>query len=181
MTDQQILESLKGEQAEKAFKELVSRYGEKLYVKIRSMVSSHEDADDVLQEVLIKVYQNVHRFHQNSSLFTWMYRIACNEALSFLRKRQRRNSTISGSELMVESGQDSMNGVEPSGDQIQQTLQAALVSLPEKQRKVFELRYYQEMPYQEMSRILGTSVGALKASFHHASKKIENYCKQALL
>ena len=153
-------------------------YKERLYWHIRRMVLVHEDADDVLQNTFIKIYRGILQFEGKSKLYTWLYRIATNESISFLQSRARRSSqSIDDSEgalanrLRADSWFD--------GDALQQQLREAAAQLPEKQRVVFNLRYYEEMPYEEMSEMLNTSVGALKASFHHAVKKIETHFREA--
>ncbi len=138
------------------------------------MVLNHDDADDVLQNVFIKVWLNLENFRQDSKLYTWLYRVATNETLTFLQKRDNK-STISmeGEEYDLSAQLKADPYFE--GDDIQIKLQKAIAALPDKQRQVFLMRYYDEMKYEDMSEILGTSVGALKASFHHAVKKIEKY------
>lgn len=141
------------------------------------MVTDHEDANDVLQNTFVKVFRYIAQFEGKSSLYTWLYRIATNEAISFLNQQKRKQSTsledgdgLLAQQLRADSYFD--------GDQAQVRLQQALRLLPEKQRAVFNLRYFEEMSYQDMSEVLETSVGALKASFHHAVKKIEHYFKE---
>lgn len=156
---------------------LIKKYQEKLYWHIRKIVIGHDDTDDVLQNTFIKVWKGLENFKQESKLYTWLYRIATNEALTFLRQKQKLNHTSFDS---VEHALS--NSLESDayfkGDQIQMKLQKAILTLPEKQRIVFNMRYYDEMPYEEMSEVLETSVGALKASFHHAAKKVEEYLLQ---
>ncbi len=177
MTDEQILDMLSDQtKAEQGFRLLMNKYQERLYWHIRRMVVSHEDANDVLQNCLVKVYRGIERFQRKSSLYTWLYRIATNEALTFLKKRRK---------LSTASFDDEANTLENEliadpffeGDDIQLKLQKALEQLPDKQKLVFNMRYYEEMTYKEMSSVMETSVGALKASYHHAAKKIENYLK----
>jgi RNA polymerase sigma-70 factor (ECF subfamily) len=140
------------------------------------MVTTHEDADDVVQNTFIKVFRNLDKFKGDSKLYTWIYRIATNESLTFLKKRKRRYS---------ESLDDEESNIEKKlsadayfdGNKVQMMLQKAIISLPAKQKAVFNLRYYEEMPYNDMAEVLNTSVGALKASYHHAVKKIEDYIK----
>jgi RNA polymerase sigma-70 factor (ECF subfamily) len=172
-SDEQILTLLGAEHTyERGFCLLITQYKERLYWHIRRMVLVHQDADDVLQNTFIKINKGIHRFEGNSKLYTWLYRIATNEAITHLKNRHR-NSTVSldeGTPWMA-----TQLSADPwfDGDTIQHKLQEAIAHLPNKQKMVFNLRYYQEMPYEEMSELLGTSVGALKASFHHAAKKIE--------
>lgn len=140
------------------------------------MVTSHADADDVVQNTFIKVYKNIDRFKGESKLYTWIYRIATNESLTFLKKRQKRFSES------IDAGNSNLThnlkaDTYFDGNAIQMKLQNAILLLPDKQKAVFNLRYYEEMPYSDMSEILETSVGALKASYHHAVKKIEEHLK----
>ena len=159
---------------EKAFTAILKKYQEKLYWHIRRMVVDHEDANDVLQNMFIKVWKGLDNFREDSQLYTWLYRIATNESLSFL-EQQKRRSTLS----MDEEENSLTNKLKADkyfdANKLEWKLQVAIQQLPEKQRIVFNLRYYDEMPYEEMSRVLETSEGALKASYHHAVKKIEDY------
>ncbi|HEV2353796.1 MAG TPA: sigma-70 family RNA polymerase sigma factor [Puia sp.] len=159
---------------EKAFTAIIKKYQEKLYWHIRRMVVEHEDANDVLQNVFIRVWNGLDNFREDSQLYTWLYRIATNECLSFL-EQQKRKSAASLDEM--ESGLSNKVIADKFFDpnKLEWKLQLAIQQLPEKQRVVFTLRYYDEMPYEEMSRVLDTSEGALKASYHHAVKKIEDY------
>lgn len=159
---------------EKAFTTIIKKYQEKLYWHIRRMVVEHEDANDVLQNVFIRVWNGLENFREDSQLYTWLYRIATNECLTFL-EQQKRKSTVSLGD--VESGLSNKIKADSNFDanKLEWKLQLAIQQLPEKQRAVFSLRYYDEMPYEEMSRVLETSEGALKASYHHAVKKIEDY------
>lgn len=161
---------------EKGFTMIVKKYQEKLYWHIRRMVISHEDADDVLQNMFIKVWNNLDSFREDAQLYTWLYRIATNECLTFL-EQQKRRASVSLSD--VETGLSNKLCAERHFDanKLEWKLQQAILSLPEKQRLVFNLRYYDEMPYEEMSRVLETSEGALKASYHHAVKKVEEFIK----
>jgi len=173
ISDEQIMEMLRSEpNFERGFRHLMSQYRERLYWHIRRLVLVHEDADDVLQNTFIKVYRGVLQFEGKSKLYTWLYRIATNEALSYLQSKARH-----ASDSFDESTSSLSNRLKADdwfdGDEIQVKLQKAIAELPEKQRIVFNLRYYEEMPYEEMSTILATSTGALKASFHHAVKKVE--------
>jgi RNA polymerase sigma-70 factor (ECF subfamily) len=159
---------------ESAYTTLIRKYQEKLYWHIRRMVIEHDDANDVLQNVLIRVWNGLGNFREDSQLFTWLYRIATNECLTWL-EQQKKRSAVSLSE--VESGLSNRIKADKHFDasKLEWKLQLAIQQLPEKQRVVFSLRYYDEMPYEEMSRVLDTSEGALKASYHHAVKKIEDY------
>lgn len=174
MTDQEIIQLYRQKgQEEKAFKELLRVYQERLYWHIRRLVVAHADTDDVLQNVFIKVWKGLPGFRAESGLFTWMYRIATNEALSFLKQKSLRISRhVDDPDMDAISRYAS----DPyfDGDAVQQKLFAALETLPERQRLVFQMKYFDDMKYQEISEILDTTVGALKASYHHAVKKIEH-------
>ena len=161
---------------EKAFTTIIKKYQEKLYWHVRRMVIEHEDANDVLQNVFIRVWNGLENFREDSQLYTWLYRIATNECLTFL-EQQKKRSSVSFSD--VETGLSNKIKADRYFDpkKLEWKLQLAMQMLPEKQRIVFNLRYYDEMPYEEMSQILDTSEGALKASYHHAVKKIEDYIK----
>ncbi|MDE6393288.1 MAG: sigma-70 family RNA polymerase sigma factor [Muribaculaceae bacterium] len=154
-----------------AFDELMRAYGEQIYWQIRKMVCCHEDANDLLQNCFIKAWNNIHNFRGDAKMSTWLYKIAVNESINFLNKeRQRRGMTENGDDSFLLQNMEADESVD--GDSLQKELQAAILRLPEKQRIVFNMRYFDEMKYEEMSEILGTSVGALKASYHHAVKKI---------
>ncbi len=173
--DNELLFLFKNQETrEKAFTGIIKKYQEKLYWHIRRMVVVHEDADDVLQNLFIKVWKGLDNFREDSQLYTWLYRIATNECLTHL-EQQKRRSTVSLSD--DENGLSNQVKADKNfdGQKAEWKLQLAMQTLPEKQRIVFNLRYYDEMPYEEMSRVLETSEGALKASYHHAVKKIENY------
>ena len=161
---------------EKAFTYLIKKYQEKLYWHLRRMVVDHDDANDVLQNVMIRVWNGLENFREDSQLYTWLYRVATNECLTFL-EQQKKRSSVSLSD--VESGLENKIKADQNfdGNKLEWKLQLGIQQLPEKQRIVFQLRYYDEMPYEEMSRVLETSEGALKASYHHAVKKIEDYIK----
>jgi len=150
-------------------------YQQKLYWHIRRLVTVHADTDDVLQLTLIKAYRNIGSFKRNSKLYSWLYRIATNESLTFIKSRNRRQSQQIDGEDSLESRLQSDPYWE--GDQAELILQKAMQTLPEKQLLVFQLRYYDEMPYQQMSDMLGTSEGGLKASYHLAVKKVEDYIR----
>lgn len=159
---------------EAGYTRIIKKYQEKLYWHIRRMVVTHDDANDVLQNMFIKVWNGLDNFREDSQLYTWLYRIATNESLSFL-DQQKKRSSISLSD--VETGLSNRLQADNHFDanKLEWKLQLAIQQLPEKQRAVFNLRYYDEMPYEEMSRVLETSEGALKASYHHAVKKIEDF------
>jgi len=155
-----------------AFNQLVHQYQKRLYWHIRKIVIGHEDADDVLQNVLIKVWRSLPEFRSDSTLYTWLYRIATNEALTFLKQKKKRNFApwVESEHRMSET---LVSDPWFNGNEIQLKLQQAILKLPDKQRLVFNMKYFDEMKYEDMSVILNTSVGALKASYHHAVKKIE--------
>jgi len=177
LDDQELLQQFRqAATKEKAFTAIIKKYQEKLYWHIRRMVVDHDDANDVLQNMFIKVWNALDNFREDSQLYTWLYRIATNESLTFLQQQKRR-SAVSLSD--VESGLSNKVKADAGFDanKLEWKLQVAIQQLPEKQRAVFNLRYYDEMPYEEMSRVLETSEGALKASYHHAVKKIEEFIK----
>ena len=162
------------ETKEKSFTAVIRKYQEKLYWHIRRMVISHEDANDVLQNMFIKVWNALENFREDSLLYTWLYRIATNECLTFLEQQKKRSSiSLSNTDNGLSNKLRSETGFD--ANQLEWKLQLGIQKLPEKQRLVFNLRYYDEMPYEEMSKVLETSQGALKASYHHAAKKIEEY------
>ncbi|MEQ9303389.1 MAG: RNA polymerase sigma factor [Marinoscillum sp.] len=178
MEDYFIISKLKEEETRHyGFNLLIKTYQERIYWHIRKMVILHEDADDITQNVFIKVWKNLDKFREDSSLYTWIYRIATNECLSFLRKKKTRhflslsnlNETLTGhlatSDMI-------------SGDEVQLALQKALLKLPDKQRMVFNMKYFDDLKFDEIAAITNTSVGALKASYHHAVKKIENFLSE---
>jgi RNA polymerase sigma factor (sigma-70 family) len=157
-----------------AFNLLVRKHQHKIYWLVRRLVIDHDDADDVVQETFIKIWNGLQGFKGDSSLYTWMYRIAVNESLSFLKRKSRRFILpLVDAEKQLRSLVDQDPRL--SGDEIQKKLQKAILHLPQKQRLVFHMKYYDEMTYEEMSEVLKTSVGALKASYHHAVKKIETF------
>ncbi|HLN95399.1 MULTISPECIES: RNA polymerase sigma factor [unclassified Flavobacterium] len=159
---------------EQAFRRLIDETKRPLYGVIRKIVLDHDDTDDVLQNTYVKMYRALPSFKGESRLFTWMYRIATNEALSFIRERSRRNG-IRSSEYLDQAIVNLKADSYFEGDEMALLLQAAVATLPEKQRLVFQLKYFQELKYEEIAEITGTSVGALKASYFHAVKKIEDY------
>ena len=179
--DSEILNLFQNEQTrEKAFSLLVKKYQERLYWHIRRMLVHHEDTNDVLQNMFVKIWRSLANFRQDSSLYTWMYRIATNETLTYLEQQKKRRSlsisddgselgSILSNSLKAEKGFDANN--------LEWKLQLAIQSLPEKQRAVFTLRYYDEMPYEKMAEVLETSEGSLKASYHHAAKKVEEFIR----
>ncbi|NLX67734.1 MAG: RNA polymerase sigma factor [Bacteroidales bacterium] len=173
--EEQLLEELRDPQTSRnGFAKLVSEYSERLYWQIRKMVLSHDDANDILQDVFVKAWINLENFRGEAKLTTWLYRIAINESITFLNKKRIQNH------VALDDGDSFLlNTLESDpyfdGDAAQALLQRAILSLPEKQRLVFQMKYSEEMKYEDISDILGTSVGALKASYHHAVKKIERF------
>jgi RNA polymerase sigma-70 factor (ECF subfamily) len=175
LEDSEILERLRqGENMTYAFNLLVRKYQQKIYWTIRRMILDHDDTNDVMQNVWIKVWKGLDNFKEESQLYTWIYRIATNETLTFIDKKKRKAT------LKMEDYENLLNekvddNTLPGGEELELKLQKAMLQLPEKQRIVFQMRYYDETSYEDLSKILNTSVGALKASYHHAAKKIENY------
>ena len=172
-TENQFINALKNpETQDLAFRKLVSDYKERLYWQIRKIVINHDDADDVLQNTFVKVFKNIKKFKGNSSMYTWMYRIATNESLNFINKKSKQMG-ISGEKFIL----DKINLLEADpyfeGDIIEIKLHKAIANLPQKQRIIFNMRYFDKMKYEKISEILGTSVGGLKASYHHAKNKIK--------
>ena len=160
-----------------AFARVVEQYSRPLYWQIRKMVLSHDDANDLLQNTFLKAWGSIEYFRDDAKLSTWLYRIAVNETLTFLAKeRERRNLTADDADDFLLLNIESEEFFD--GNRAQKLLQEAILQLPEKQRLVFNMRYFDEMKYEDMSEILGTSVGALKASYHHAAKKIEEYLEE---
>ena len=180
ISDEQILSLLQGgSNSEKGFRLLMEKYQERLYWQIRRLVLDHEDANDVIQNSMIKVYRSIHKFEGKSKLYTWLYRIATNEAITFLNKKNRKPT----SSIDDDDNQQVVHQLKADqffdGNEAQYKLQQALLQLPEKQRLVFNMRYFEELSYKEIADVLDTSVGALKASYHHAVKKIERFFKGA--
>ena len=174
LSDSELVEMLREPRTRReGFAVLVKQYSEKLYWKVRRIVLSHEDANDVLQNVFIKVWSNLQNFQGKSSLSTWLYRIAINESLDFLRKQKLADKVSADEDVSVASRL--MSDEYFDGDEVQARLQEAVARLPEVQRMVFNLKYFEEMKYSDMSQILNTSEGALKASYHLAVKKITEY------
>ncbi len=172
-----LVEELKDSKTQsQAFEVLVNTYKKRLYWHIRSIVLNHDDADDVLQNTFIKVFRNINNFKGDSKLYSWMYRIATNESLTFLKQKQKKTG-ISNEELQHQMLSNLEADVYFEGDDIQLKLQQAIATLPEKQKLVFNMKYFQELKYEEISQILETSVGGLKASYHYAIKKLEAYLK----
>ena len=173
--DKELLQSFKEPATrERAFTGIIKKYQEKLYWHIRRMIVDHDDTNDVLQNLFIKVWKGLENFREDSQLYTWLYRIATNESLTFL-SQQKKRSSVSLSDVETGLSNKLKSDTNFDANKLEWKLQLGIQNLPEKQRLVFNLRYYDEMPYEEMSRILDTSEGALKASYHHAAKKIEEF------
>jgi len=169
-----VLELLNPKTQNEAFRKLLHLYQKPLYNHIRNLVLNHDDTDDVLQNTFIKVFSNIKNFKGDSKLYSWMYRIATNEALTFMQQRAKKQG-ISNEELQQKTINKLESDVFFDGNEIQLKLHKAIATLPEKQQLVFKMKYFEELKYEEMSEILTTSVGALKASYHIAAKKIEDY------
>ena len=173
-----LIEQLKNTQTQDiAFRELMTQYKERLYWHIRKIVISHEDTDDVLQNTFIKVYRNIDKFNAESKLFSWMYRIATNESITFINKRAK-SQNLDTNAMQGKLVENLQADVYYDGDEMQVQLQQAIAQLPQKQQLVFNMKYFDDMKYQDISEVLETSVGALKASYHHAVKKIERMLTQ---
>ena len=162
-----------------AFARIVKEYSEQLYWQVRRLVLTHEDANDILQNTFIKAWTNIEYFRGDAKMSTWLYRIALNECLTFLNK-QRASQQLSIDEAETETMNQLESGAYFDGDETQKVFLQAVKQLPEKQRMIFNLKYFKEMKYEEISEILGTSIGALKASYHHAVKKIESFLEKHL-
>ena len=158
---------------DRGFRLLLTAYKERVYWQIRRLVWNHEDANDICQEVFIKVFHHLHQFKGEAALYSWICSISIREAISFLRKKRLNFHHLDASDHMVATLPSDLDGF--SGDEIQHKLWTAIESLPDKQKLVFKLKYFEDVSYAEMSTLLDTSEGALKASYHHAVKKIENY------
>lgn len=173
MEDSELIEKLKNEDTRNyAFNLLVRKYQERIYWHIRKMVIDHDDSDDLVQEVFVKIWKYLDKFRGDSQLYTWIYRIATNECLSFLAKKKKR-FFLPLADVEKELSNQIDSGHHYTGDEVQMKLQKALLKLPDKQRLVFNMKYFDEMKYEQIAEITETSVGALKASYHHAVKKIE--------
>ncbi len=177
LTEETLVQQLKQPESQtRAFEVLVNTYKERLYWHIRRIVLNHDDADDVLQNTFIKVYKNIDGFKGDSKLFSWMYRIATNESLSFLKKKAKLIG-VGDVELQQQLVGNLQTDVYFEGDVIQLRLQEAIATLPEKQKLIFNMKYFEELKYEEISEILDTTVGGLKASYHLAVKKIKVHLK----
>lgn len=163
---------------EEAFGLLLKKYQQKIYWHIRRLVIDHDDADDLVQDVFVKVWKNLENFREDAQLYTWLYRIATNESITFLNKKKQRLNVSLDDESAAYLADTLSTSSYFDGNQAQQKLQEALLRLPEKQRLVFNMKYFEDMKYEEISQVVGTSVGALKASYHIAVKKIEQYFKE---
>lgn len=174
MNDEIAIKNLQNNlNSDEAFKYLINKYQEKLYYIIRRIVIIHDDADDVLQNTFLKIWKGINSFNSDSGFYTWAYRIATNEAITFINKKKKeKNIPIDDVSFFLTAPKAEFNF---SGDEIQEKLEEAIIRLPEKQRAVFHMKYFDNLKYEEMSKIMETSVGALKASYHHAVKKIENF------
>lgn len=173
--DEEILSKFRDEKTRnEAFNLLLKKYQQKIYWHVRRMVIDHDDADDIVQDVFIKIWKNLPGFRNDAQLYTWMYRIATNECITFLNKKKVKNN-VSLDDVDFELADTLSSSDQFNGDQIQRKLQEAILTLPDKQRLVFNMKYFDDMKYEEMSDVLGTSVGALKASYHLAVKKIESF------
>ncbi|MDR6940595.1 RNA polymerase sigma factor [Mucilaginibacter pocheonensis] len=173
--DSEILSKFQDEKTRnEAFNLLLKKYQQKIYWHVRRMVIDHDDADDLVQDIFIKVWKNLLGFRNDAQLYTWMYRIASNECITFLNKKKQKNN-VPLDDVAYELADTLADSSYFNGDQAQRKLQQALLTLPEKQRLVFNMKYFDDMKYEEISDVLGTSVGALKASFHLAVKKIEAF------
>ncbi|KPK86412.1 MAG: hypothetical protein AMS27_05075 [Bacteroides sp. SM23_62_1] len=177
-SDKELVQLFRAENSRNyAFNLIVKKYQEKLYWHIRKMLISHEETDDVLQNTFINAFQGLNNFREDASLFTWLYRIATNEALTALKKKKRRYFlSLSDVQSQLEKSLEADDFID--GEDIRMKLQKAILTLPEKQRIVFNMKYFDELKYEEMAEILNTTVGALKASYHHAVKKIEKYLEE---
>jgi RNA polymerase sigma factor (sigma-70 family) len=173
-SDSEIVQLMLAEGSQNTgLRHLMNKYQERLYWVIKNILENHEDTDDVLQNTFVKAYRYIHRFESRSSLFTWLYRIATNEALTFKRNAKKMNLiSVDPMAMPLHHNQTQIPNRE---EEIVASLEKAIASLPERQREVFKMRYYQEMSYEEMGSLLGLTEGALKASYHHAVKKLEQY------
>lgn len=177
LAEADLVEELKNSKTQsRAFEVLVNTYKQRLYWHIRRIVLNHDDADDVLQNAFIKVFRNIDGFKGDSKLYSWMYRIATNEALSFLKQKSKKQG-VSNEELQSQLLDNLEADVYFEGGDIQLKLQKAIATLPEKQKLIFNMKYFDDLKYEEISEILETSVGGLKASYHIATKKIEAFLK----
>lgn len=176
MDDKEILELYRNGREDKAFNLIIKEFGERLYMHIRRMTIDHEDAHDCLQNTLIKVFKSLGSFREESSLYTWLYRIATNETINFLRKQRLRSVVVPIDVASKIASDESLNG-----DSLQISLQRAIAKLPPKQKAVFTMRYFADMPYSKISQIMNVSVSSLKASYHFAYKKVGEWVSKDIL
>ena len=175
--EKELVIALKSQnESERAFRVLVNLYKERLYWHIRKIVLNHEDTDDILQNTFIKIYKNIHKFEEKSKLYTWMYRIATNESITFLNKKAKKKK-ITIEEVKDQLIENLESDIYFEGNQIQILFQKAINTLPQKQQLVFNMKYFEDHTYENLSEILETSVGGLKSSYHIAVKKITAYIK----
>ena len=176
INETEIIELMSSEKTrEKGVRSMMDAYQSRLYWHIRRLIVDHDLAQDVLQDTFIKAYQNFHQFKQDSQLYTWLYRIATNESLQQLNKLKKMQKSEEGSDFHLQNLV--AENVSAEADEIQILLQKAIQSLPEKQKLVFTLRYYDDLPYEEISKIVDMSVGTLKTNYHYAKQKVEDYIK----
>lgn len=176
MEDALILEKFADERTrDEAFTQLLKKYQQKIYWHVRRLVIDHDDADDLVQDIFIKVWKNLENFREDAQLYTWLYRIATNECITFLNKKKQRQNVSLDDDSSAYLADALTDPTYFNGNQVQLKLQEALLTLPEKQRLVFNMKYFDDLKYEEISEIVGTSVGALKASYHLAVKKIEQF------
>lgn len=179
ISDGEIIQKFKDpDQRERAFNKLVERYQERLYWHCRKIVIQHEDADDALQNTFVKAWNSLEGFRSDSALYTWLYRIATNESLTLLKKKKKFENHGNLDEYVLSLSENLSADSYFDGDETERKLQSAILGLPEKQRLVFNMKYYDDMKYNDIADILDTSVGALKASYHHAVKKIEKFMQE---
>jgi len=175
LEDKELLDKISNPETRNyGFNLLVRKYQQRIYSHVRKMVIDHDDADDLTQEIFIKIHRHIQNFREDAQLFTWIYRVATNECLTFLQRKKRR-FFLPIVDIESELAQKIDTSPHISGDEVQRKLQKALLHLPDKQRLVFNMKYSDDMTYEQIAEITGTSVGALKASYHHAVKKIEEY------
>lgn len=179
MEDAQILAKFTNKSTrEEAFGQLLKKYQQKIYWHVRRLVIDHDDADDLVQDIFVKVWKNLENFREDAQLYTWLYRIATNECITFLNKKKQRQQVSLDDESSAYLADTLTDTTYFNGDQAQLKLQQALLTLPEKQRMVFNMKYFDDLKYEEISDIVGTSVGALKASYHLAVKKIARFFEE---
>lgn len=177
LDDKQLLEAYRSGKTEQVFNEIVRRYQKRIYWVARRMVKSHEDADDIAQDVFVKAYTALDSFRGDANIYTWLYRIAVNLSINHLRKQKVRNA-VDIDDYLPFLSREADQHTNVVRDENVGLIEDAIASLPEKQRAVFIMRYYDEMPYEQISAILGTSVGGLKANYHHAVKKVTAYVRE---